>query len=145
MSILIVFVLNRYAHSKLLNPNTSSYSMEREILSPDVKLELLLTAQEDLEKFAQEVKQVKDLEYVVSGNEFNDVETLGPKLSTLEVSHTDQVKDLNDITNQVSQFMERYNGTVNTLSEIFISWDNILTNMETHVTALERQKEVNSH
>lgn len=107
--------------------------MEREILSPDVKLELLLTAQEDLEKFAQEVKQVKDLEYVVSGNEFNgrdytqklwykalimdnvcslDVETLGPKLSTLEVSHTDQVKDLNDITNQVSQFMERYNGTV---------------------------------
>lgn len=59
------------AHSKLLNPNTSTYSLEREILAPDVKLELLLTAQEDLEKFVQEVKQVKDLEYTVSGTEFD--------------------------------------------------------------------------
>jgi hypothetical protein len=47
--------------------------MEREILAPDVKLELLLTAQDDLEKFAQEVKQVKDLEYVVSGTEFDGI------------------------------------------------------------------------
>ena len=59
------------AHSKLLNPNTSTYSMEREILAPDVKLELLLTAQDDLEKFSQQVKQVKDLEHVVSGTEFD--------------------------------------------------------------------------
>lgn len=114
--------------------------MEREILAPDVKLELLLTAQEDLEKFAQEVKQVKDLEYVVSGTEFDVIDTLGPKLSPLEVTHTEQVTELNNLTKQISQFMERYNGTVNTLSEIFISWDSILTNMETHITALERQK-----
>lgn len=40
------------------------------------------------------------------------VETLGPELSRLEVSHTDQIKELNDITEQVSQFMKRYNGTV---------------------------------
>lgn len=58
-------------HAKLLNPNTSTYNLERETLAPDVKLELLLTAQDDLEKFAQEVKQVKDLEYVVSGTEFD--------------------------------------------------------------------------
>lgn len=60
-------------HAKLLNPNTSTYTMEREILAPDVKLELLLTANDDLEKFAQEVKQVKDLEYVVSGSEFEGI------------------------------------------------------------------------
>lgn len=53
--------------------------MEREILSPDVKLELLLTAQEDLEKFSQEVKQVKDLEYVVSGSEFNGKDIIQKK------------------------------------------------------------------
>ncbi|GAA5808571.1 hypothetical protein MFLAVUS_001962 [Mucor flavus] len=134
------FIEKYDVHSKLLNPNTSTYSLEREILAPDVKLELLLTAQDDLEKFAQEVKQVKDLEYVVSGTEFDVVEKLGPELSRLEVSHTDQITKLNDITEQVSQFMERYNGTVNTLSEIFISWDNILTNMETHVATIERQK-----
>lgn len=40
------------------------------------------------------------------------VEKLGPELARLEVSHTDQITKLNDITEQVSQFMERYNGTV---------------------------------
>ncbi|EPB89341.1 hypothetical protein HMPREF1544_03850 [Mucor circinelloides 1006PhL] len=132
------FVTKYDVHAKLLNPNTSTYTMEREILAPDVKLELLLTANDDLEKFAQEVKQVKDLEYVVSGSEFE--ETLGPKLASLEVTHTDQISELNQITKQVSDFMERYNHTVNTLSEIFIQWDHILTNMESHVGALERQK-----
>ncbi|CAO0799388.1 unnamed protein product [Mucor circinelloides] len=134
------FVTKYDVHAKLLNPNTSTYTMEREILAPDVKLELLLTANDDLEKFAQEVKQVKDLEYVVSGSEFEVIETLGPKLASLEVTHTDQISELNQITKQVSDFMERYNHTVNTLSEIFIQWDHILTNMESHVGALERQK-----
>ncbi|KAF1806237.1 hypothetical protein V8B55DRAFT_1455023 [Mucor lusitanicus] len=134
------FVTKYDTHAKLLNPNTSTYTMEREILAPDVKLELLLTANDDLEKFAQEVKQVKDLEYVVSGSEFEVIETLGPKLASLEVTHTDQISELNQITKQVSDFMERYNHTVNTLSEIFIQWDHILTNMESHVGALERQK-----
>lgn len=53
------------------------------------------------------------------------VETLGPKLSALEVSHTDQVKNLNDITNQVSQFMERYNGTVSSF-QLELSFGNKL-------------------
>ncbi|OBZ88711.1 Dynactin subunit 3 [Choanephora cucurbitarum] len=134
------FVAKYDGHAKLLNPNSSTYNLERETLAPDVKLELLLAAQEDLEKFAQEVKQVKDLEYVVNGTDFDVIETLGPKLAPLEVTHADQVKELNDLTRQISQFMERYNGTINTLSEIFIQWDHILTNLETHITALEHEK-----
>jgi hypothetical protein len=46
------------------------------------------------------------------------VDTLGPKLSPLEVAHTEQVTELNDLTKQVSQFMERYNGTVSLYSKI---------------------------
>ncbi|KAI8640421.1 hypothetical protein BD408DRAFT_445190 [Parasitella parasitica] len=133
------FIAKYETHAKLFNPNTSTYTMEREILTPDVKLELLLTANDDLEKFAQEVKQVKDLEYVVNGSNFDVVETLGPKLAHLEVTHTDRMSELNQITKQVSDFMERYNHTVNTLSEIFIQWDHILTNMESHLSVLERQ------
>jgi hypothetical protein len=40
------------------------------------------------------------------------IDTLGPKLSPLEVAHAEQVTELNHLTKQVSQFMERYNGTV---------------------------------
>lgn len=40
------------------------------------------------------------------------IETLGPKLAPLEVTHADQISELNQITKQVSEFMERYNHTV---------------------------------
>lgn len=116
-------------HSKLLNPNTSTYSMERELLSTDVKLELLLAAQDDLKKFAQEVKQVKSLEHVVNGADFDGkqyinpktyklivvyivVDELKPKLSELDIVHVDQTKQLNKLTREISELMERYNKTV---------------------------------
>lgn len=44
------------------------------------------------------------------------IETLGPKLASLEVTHTDQISELNQITKQVSDFMERYNHTVGRLA-----------------------------
>ena len=45
--------------------------MERELLTTDTKLELLLAASDDLEKFAAQVRQVKSLEHVVSGSEYD--------------------------------------------------------------------------
>lgn len=44
--------------------------MERELLQPETKLELVLTAYEDLEKLANEVRQIKSLEHVVTGADF---------------------------------------------------------------------------
>ncbi|KAI9281068.1 hypothetical protein BY458DRAFT_263513 [Sporodiniella umbellata] len=141
----IRYFIEKYdTHSKLLNPNTSTYSLERELLSSDVKSELLLAAQDDLKKFAHEVKQVKSLEHVVSGTEFDVMDGLKPKLATMDVAHMNQTKNLNQLTKQVSDLMERYNKTVNTVSEIFIAWDNILTSMETHITSLEHQRQTES-
>ncbi|KAI8981853.1 hypothetical protein BDF20DRAFT_863600 [Mycotypha africana] len=134
------FIRKYEAHSEKLNPVTSTFMLERENLASDVKVELLLNAQEDIEKFAKEVKQIKDLEYVINGSDLAAVDTLEPKLAPLEMSHTDQVTELHRLTKQITDFMERYNGTVNTLSEIFISWDNILTGVETHLLNLERQR-----
>ena len=59
------------AHVKLLDPADSSLAMERELLTTDTKLELLLAASDDLEKFATQVRQVKSLEHVVSGSEYD--------------------------------------------------------------------------
>jgi hypothetical protein len=40
------------------------------------------------------------------------VDHLGPELAPLEVSHLDQKTNLNQLTEDISQLMERYNGTV---------------------------------
>ncbi|CAO3622205.1 unnamed protein product [Cunninghamella blakesleeana] len=128
-------------YAKLLNPVNSSYEIERELLQPETKLELIFAAYDDLEKFASEVKQIKQLENVINGDDFTAVEKLGPQLTPLEVYHEDQTKKLNDITTRVSKAMDSYNGIINTLSEIFIAWDDVLSTLENHVTTLEKKKE----
>ncbi|KAI9020843.1 hypothetical protein CLU79DRAFT_754028 [Phycomyces nitens] len=128
-------------HAKLLNPANSTFLMEREFIAPEAKLELVMAGLEDMETFAKQVKQVKALEHVVSGVDFEVVKSLGPELAPLEAIHSDQARELNELTHKVSSLMDNYNGLINTLSEIFISWDDILGTMESHVSALERKKE----
>lgn len=58
-------------HGKVLDPTDSSLALERELLTTDTKLELILAAYDDMERFASQVKQVKSLEHVVSGSEYD--------------------------------------------------------------------------
>lgn len=103
-------------------------------MSTDVKTELLLAAQDDLKKFAQEVKQVKSLEHVVSGTELEGknnlllssftytllvVDKLKPQLSSMDVIHVNQTKQLNQLTKEISDLMERYNKTVSTTAKLY--------------------------
>ncbi|CDH56274.1 hypothetical protein RO3G_02478 [Lichtheimia corymbifera JMRC:FSU:9682] len=135
------FVDKYEPHAKVLDPTDSSLALERELLTTDTKLELILAAYDDMERFASQVKQVKSLEHVVSGSEYDALDTLGAELRPLEAKHMEQTKQLEQITLQVSQAMENYNGIINTLSEIFIAWDDILNTMEAHVSAIERQRQ----
>ncbi|ORY99080.1 hypothetical protein BCR43DRAFT_488694 [Syncephalastrum racemosum] len=134
------FIDKYETHAKVLNPAESSLALEREILTPDTKLELIMAAYDDLEKYASEIKQVKSLEHVMSGTEFEAVEKLGQELAPLEAKHTEQARELNALTQRLARVMDNYNAQINTLSEIFISWDDILSTMEVHVSALEAQQ-----
>ncbi|SAM06855.1 hypothetical protein [Absidia glauca] len=131
-------------YAKLLNPVNSTYDMERELLQPETKLELVLTAYEDLERLANEVKQIKSLEHVVTGADFEAVEKLAPQLTPLELAHGEQARLLANLTARISQAMDNYNGTINTLSEIFIAWDDILSTMEQRVGQLENAQKVDT-
>ncbi|ORZ09173.1 hypothetical protein BCR42DRAFT_484353 [Absidia repens] len=129
---------NKYdPYSKLLNPVNSTYDMERQLLQPETKMELVLAAYDDLERLANEVKQIKALEHVVNGSDFEAVEKLGPQLTPLELAHGEQAYQLANVTARISQAMDSYNGIINTLSEIFIAWDDILSTMEQRIGQLE--------
>lgn len=121
-------------HAKQLDPAESTLALEREILTTDTKLELVLAAYDELTQFASQVKQVKSLEHVVNGSDFEGkisfistlkkqmlkltrnvriaVEKLGPDLSAAEVLHAEQSKQLADLTRKVTVAMENYNGLV---------------------------------
>ncbi|CAO3599648.1 unnamed protein product [Absidia cylindrospora] len=112
MTIIRIHINIDNPYSKLLNPVNSTYDMERQLLQPETKMELVLAAYDDLERLANEVKQIKALEHVVNGSDFEAVEKLGPQLTPLELAHGEQAYQLANVTARISQAMDSYNGIV---------------------------------
>ncbi|KAI8071810.1 hypothetical protein BC940DRAFT_293795 [Gongronella butleri] len=125
-------------YHKLLNPTQSSLELERELLQPETKLELVLAAHDDMEQLAKTLQQVKQLEHVVNSKDYQHVDQLARELAPLEVAHSEQCHSLGKVTSDISSTMNQYNKLINTLSEIFIAWDDLLSSMEQHVSALEK-------
>ncbi|KAG2172162.1 hypothetical protein INT44_005533 [Umbelopsis vinacea] len=134
------FVDKYEKHENVLNPMASPFAVEQELLDITTKKELVLAAGEELVAFANQLKQIKALEHVLESSDISAVDELAIKLRPLEAKHKLQSQALSQTSKNLSQLMENYNGTVNTLSEIFINWDQMLSTLETHVTLAERGK-----
>ncbi|RUS32483.1 Alpha/Beta hydrolase protein [Jimgerdemannia flammicorona] len=66
----ILDLLEKYdVHAKTLDPAVSALAIEREILSPEAKVEIVIAAEAELTQFSDDLKQIKALEGVVSGVE----------------------------------------------------------------------------
>ncbi|GAB5588803.1 hypothetical protein Unana1_03703 [Umbelopsis nana] len=134
------FVEKYEKHDKILNPVATQFAVEQELLDATTKKELVLAASEDLDAFANQLKQIKALEHVLESSDIAAVDTLVTELRPLESKHRLQSQELTQTSKNLSQLMENYNGIVNTVSEIFISWDQMLTTLETQVSISERGK-----
>ncbi|ORX62241.1 hypothetical protein DM01DRAFT_1075226 [Hesseltinella vesiculosa] len=121
----------------LLNPAQSTLEMERELLQPETKLELVMATYDDMDQLARTLQQVKELEHVVNSKDYQSVEQLGSELAPLEVQHGEQATQLAETTNRICTAMDQYNKTIHTLSEIFIAWDDLLSNMEQQISVIE--------
>ncbi|CAG8439900.1 6858_t:CDS:2 [Diversispora eburnea] len=128
--------------SDLVSPfKDSALSLERAILTPESKAEIISSSSEELEKVAESLKQIDELQGIIDSTEFKGLDKLLPQVTPIEIKHIDQVAKTNEVSARVTNLLERYNGIINTLSEIFISWDHILTALESNISALERAKE----
>ncbi|CAO3688147.1 unnamed protein product [Umbelopsis vinacea] len=118
------------------------FAVEQELLDSTTKKELVLAASEDLETFANQLKQIKALEHVLESSDIADyrvaVEHLATELQPIESKHRLQSHELAQSAKILSQLMENYNGIVNTVSEIFISWDQMLSTLEKQIAVAER-------
>jgi Dynactin subunit p22 len=125
-------------HENILNPIASPFAVEQELLDITTKKELVLAASEELEVFANQLKQIKALEHVLESSnilgwlkEITDltlcafllnqafpnrhptaVDDLAIKLQPLEAKHKLQSQALSQTSKSLSQLMENYNGIV---------------------------------
>ncbi|KAG0024016.1 hypothetical protein BGZ80_006667 [Entomortierella chlamydospora] len=136
--------LQKYESSKLINNPYGSHS-DRELLSLQAKTELILAAQEDLQKLAEESKEIQSLQRCAEigglkskNKNLESVESYYPVLSKLEAIHIEQFQETNKISDRANKLTDDYNGLINTLSEVFLSWDALLTAAELKVSEAER-------
>jgi hypothetical protein len=128
--------------SDLVSPfKNSALAMERVILTPEAKAEIIVSSAQELEQVADNLKQIDELQSVIDAPEFKGLDKYLPEITPIEGKHIDQAARTNQVSARMTQLLDRYNGIVNTLSEIFISWDSILSTIDTNITEIERINE----
>ncbi|KAG0280140.1 hypothetical protein BGZ95_011215, partial [Linnemannia exigua] len=125
--------LQKYETSNLITPPNGSHS-DKELLTLLAKTELILAAQEELLKLAEESKDIQSLQRCAEIGGLKNVESQYPVLSKLETIHIEQCQASNIVSDRMNKLTDDYNGLINTLSEVFLSWDALLTAAEQKVS-----------
>ncbi|KAG0244860.1 hypothetical protein B0O80DRAFT_494013 [Mortierella sp. GBAus27b] len=131
--------LQKYETSKLMSSLHGSHS-DRELLTLQAKSELVLAAPDDLQKLAEESKEIQALQQCAEIGGLKNVEPQYPLLSKLETIHIEQHQQSNAASDRINKLTDDYNALINTLSEVFLSWDSLLTAAELKVSEAERTR-----
>jgi len=131
--------LQKYEASNLITPPNGSHS-DRELLTLLAKTELILAAQDELLKLSEESKDIQSLQRCAEIGGLKNVESQYPVLSKFETIHIEQCQESNKVSDRVNKLTDDYNGLINTLSEVFLSWDALLTAAELKVSEVEKAR-----
>ncbi|KAF9902570.1 hypothetical protein EC991_004781 [Linnemannia zychae] len=131
--------LQKYESSNLITLPNGSHS-DKELLTLLAKTELILAAQEELLKLSEESKDIQSLQRCAEIGGLKNVESQYPVLSKLETIHIEQCQESNKVSDRVNTLTDDYNSLINTLSEVFLSWDALLTAAELKVSEVEKSR-----
>jgi len=112
-------------------------------MSPD-ELEALLSEMEpDIRAADRDMREVELLEQkgVLSAGKLADHEALQPRLQALLVAQEQDMSLAASLEKRIASLVERHATHVDTLSELFVAWDDVLTETEKKVKRLERDEE----
>ncbi|CAG8524405.1 12416_t:CDS:2 [Ambispora gerdemannii] len=125
--------------SEYVSPFKDAVDMERAILTTEAKAEIIIASEEELYGVAENLKQIEELQGIIDSEEFKGLDRLFPLLTPIEANHVNQAARTNEVSTRITHLLDRYNRIINTLSEIFIAWDSILTIIDMEISALERK------
>ncbi|KAG0225767.1 Dynactin subunit 3 [Actinomortierella wolfii] len=131
--------LQKYEESKLAPTPGANFS-GRELLTLHAKTELILAAEEELDALAEYSKTINALQSCAELGGLKNVEPEYPTLAKLTTIHVEQSKEQEQLADRINSVMDEYNTLIHTVSEIFLSWDALLTAAEGKVAEIERQR-----
>ncbi|KIP02989.1 hypothetical protein PHLGIDRAFT_78296 [Phlebiopsis gigantea 11061_1 CR5-6] len=134
-------------HAHLLNPTfalsgtLSTSPPSYESMTP-AEVEAFLTEMEpDIRAADRDLREIELLEKkdILAAGKLSEYETLQPRLDALMKAHEEDLHKAADLEKRIADIMNRYAANVDTLSELFVAWDDTLRDAELEVARMERE------
>ncbi|KAH7914832.1 hypothetical protein BJ138DRAFT_1177012 [Hygrophoropsis aurantiaca] len=114
-----------------------------ENMSPE-ELEAFLTEMEpDIRAADRDMREIEALEKkgVTAAGKLGDYQSLELRLDALMKAHHDDLKLAASLEKRIAGLVEKHAIHVDALSELFVAWDDVISETESKVTRLERDRE----
>ncbi|BGP13615.1 hypothetical protein JCM10213_007791 [Rhodosporidiobolus nylandii] len=138
------FVQNYDLNAPLLSvaPVPFDAGAEGEATSPKAKVALILEAEQEIRQLEKELRgiAVVDERGVVGAGKLGEHESLKPTLAALRTSTQPVSSAYSSLEARTTALLQQYNDYISTLSELFVTWNDVLSEAEDAVTKLEREQ-----
>ncbi|KDQ51048.1 hypothetical protein JAAARDRAFT_199436 [Jaapia argillacea MUCL 33604] len=113
-----------------------------ESMSPSELEAFLAEMEPEIRAADRDMREIENLERkgVTGPGRLADFQPLKPRLEALAKAHEEDIKLAADLERRVAALMERYATHVDALSELFVAWDETITEVEMKVSKLERER-----
>ncbi|KAG1740022.1 hypothetical protein EDB19DRAFT_1895405 [Suillus lakei] len=114
-----------------------------ENMSPEELEALLVEMEPEIRAADRDMREIEILEQkgVTAAGKLADYETLQPRLDALLKAHQEDIRLAASLEKRIAALVDRHATHVDALSELFVAWDDVLTETENKVTKLERDRE----
>ncbi|KAI5480796.1 hypothetical protein MNV49_007206 [Pseudohyphozyma bogoriensis] len=115
---------------------------EGDALTPQAKVALILESENEIRQLERELREVDTLDQrgVVGAGKLADHEPLKRELEALQTTAAPLASSYASLEARTNKLLAEYNDYISTLSEIFISWNDIVSSAEEEVRKLERER-----
>jgi len=114
-----------------------------ENMSPEEVEALLVEMEPEIRAADRDMREIEMLERkgVTAAGKLADYEILQPRLDALLKAHQEDIRLAASLEKRIAALVERHATHVDALSELFVAWDDILSETENNVTKLGRGRE----
>lgn len=114
-----------------------------ENMSPEELEALLVEMEPEIRAADRDMREIEMLEQkgVTAAGKLADYESLQPRLDALLKAHQEDIKLATLLEKRIAALVDRHATHVDALSELFVAWDDVLTETENKIIKLERDRE----
>ncbi|ORX45963.1 hypothetical protein BCR36DRAFT_106753 [Piromyces finnis] len=137
-----IFVINKPSIDTTLKKliDVINDKIKTSAIDTDAKLDIILISENELIETSNKIKEIKSLQQYINSKEYTKIEELLPQFSICQNENRKIKEELNFLTQKIYKCLDEYNIFTERISEIFIWYNNLLTEIELKILEIEKNK-----